>query len=286
VPLDFRVYIRASKRIKEILREFSPRCESAGLDEAYLDISELAGSSESIAMAIQNRILSETRLTCSIGIAPTKLLAKIASDMKKPAGVTIIQMDDIPSRIWPLEVRKLIGVGPKTQEKLASMGVKTIGELAALPLETLTRHFGESHAEYLKRGAEGLRDSPVVESHEVKSISRETTFQQDTKDRKKLTEVLRRLTEPVIKDLQRHGHQARTVTVKLRYADFQTLTRQTTLDRPLDSLEEIWPAVLTCFGRFGLEKPVRLIGVGVKGFDQPDEPPPGTVQEELGLWQG
>jgi DNA polymerase-4 len=284
VPLDFHIYIRASKRIKEILREFSPRCESAGLDEAYLDISELEGTSESIARTIQEKILAETRLTCSVGIGPTKLLAKIASDMKKPAGVTIIRMEDIPTQIWPLEVRKLIGVGPKTQERLASMGVKTIGDLAALPLETLTRHFGESHAEYLKRGAEGLRDSPVVESHEVKSISRETTFQQDTTDREKLTDVLRRLTEPVVKDLQRHGHQARTITLKLRYADFQTLSRQTTLEQPSDSLEDIWPAVLACFERFGLDKPVRLIGVGVKGFDSPEEPSPGTVQEELGLW--
>jgi DNA polymerase-4 len=124
----------------------------------------------------------------------------------------------------------------------------------------------------------------VVISREVKSISRETTFQQDTTDREKLTGILQRCTESVVKDLQRHEHRARTVAIKLRYADFQTLSRQTTLARPSDSLEEIWPAVLECFERFDLTRPVRLIGVGVKGFDPPEEPPPGTVQEELGLW--
>lgn len=286
LPVDFRLYVRASKRIKAILREFSPTVESAGMDEAYLDLTEVEGASDEIAGAIQKRILAETKLTCSIGIAPNKLLAKIASDMKKPAGVTIIGKEDIPERIWPLAVRKLIGVGPKTQERLEKMGIKTIGDLAAVPLDTLTRHFGESHAEYLHQGAQGTRDSPVVVSREVKSISRETTFQNDISDPEELTEILRRLTEPVVRDLQRHEHQARTVTLKLRFADFQTLSRQTTLERPSDLLEEIWPAVVRTFERIELTKPVRLIGVGVKGFDPPAEKPEATVQEELGFWDG
>jgi DNA polymerase-4 len=285
LPVDFGLYIRASKRIKAILREFSPKCESAGLDEAYLDLTEIEGSSERIAKAIQERIQSETRLTCSIGIAPNKLLAKIASDMKKPAGVTIITTEDVAERIWPLAVRKLIGVGPKTQERLAGLGVKTIGELAALPLDMLTEQFGEAHAEYLHQGARGLRDSPVVVSREIKSISRETTFQRDIADPEELTRVLEKLTEEVVADLQRHEHRARTAAVKLRFADFQTLSRQRTMERPADSFEEIWPAVRNCFERLELRMPVRLIGVGVKGFDLPEENPPATVQEELGFWE-
>jgi len=283
LPVDFHLYTRASRRIKEILREFTSRCESAGLDEAYLDITDVEGPSEAIARAIQERIRSETLLTCSIGIAPTKLLAKIASDMQKPAGITILSNDDLRAKVWPLAARKLIGVGPKTEERLLAMGVATIGDLANLPIATLAGRIGESHAAYLHDAAWGRRDSPVLTSRELKSISRETTFQEDLTDRDRLVAVLRELTEPVVRDLERHELRARTVSIKLRTADFRTWNRQATLARPTRSFDDIWAAVERCFERFDLDKPVRLLGVGVKGFEAPVDAPGTTAQEELGL---
>lgn len=270
LPTDFRLYVRVSRRFKDVLRGFSPALESGGLDEAYLDLTDVPGTSEEIAAGIQRRVRAETGLTCSIGIAPTKLLAKIASDLQKPAGCTILAMDDVPDRIWPLAVRKLPGVGPKTQERLAGMGIATIGELAARPVESLARRLGASHARYLHEAANGRRDTPVVTSRDLKSISRETTFQDDVSDRDEMIRVLERITAPVVNDLARHGLRARTVGVKLRYADFETLSRQATLPRPSDDRETIWPAVLSCFERFDLSRPVRLLGVGVKGFAPAD----------------
>jgi len=236
------------------------------------------GASEEIAAEIQRRVLAETGLTCSIGIAPNKVLAKIGSDLQKPAGRTILGHDDVPGRIWPLPVRKLPGVGPKTQERLAGMGIATIGDLAARPVESLARRLGAAHARYLVEAANGRRDTPVVTSRGVKSISRETTFQDDVTDRDELVRVLERITEPVVRDLERHGLRARTVGVKLRYADFETLSRQATLPHPSDDRQAIWPAVLRCFDRFDLSRPVRLVGVGVKGFASSED---ATGQGEL-----
>lgn len=283
LPPDFRLYVRVSRRIKDILRAFSPVLESGGLDEAYLDLSEVEGASARIAAAIQERVRSDTGLTCSIGIAPTKLLAKIASDMKKPAGVMILEPGDVPARVWPLPARRLIGVGPKTQERLERLGIATIGDIAGRPLEFLVRHFGEAHARYLHEAANGRRDTPLVTARELKSISRETTFQEDVGDHDALIEVLERITTPVVDDLRRHGRRARTVSVKLRYADFETRSRQATLPWPTDAHDEIRAAVLRCFERFDLSRPVRLVGVGVKGLDPPARTGEETGQVELDL---
>lgn len=266
VPVNFAAYIEASKKIKGILREISPVYESGGLDEAYLDITDVPGTSEEIADKIKQEIRTATGLTCSIGIAPNKLLAKIGSDLEKPDGLTILTLEDVPKRIWPLGVRKLLWVGPKTEEKLTAMKVKTIADLAALPLEALTARFGDAHGRYLHDASRGKNESPVAASSKTRSISRETTFQIDTRDREKLLEVMEQMTERLVEDLREDGYLAKTAAVKLRFADFETLTRQSSLSRPAESRDELWPLVVQCLDRIQLDRPVRLIGVRLAGL--------------------
>jgi DNA polymerase-4 len=266
LPVDFRTYEKTSKRIKALLREFSTRIENVGIDEAFLDISHLRRSPDELARAIKASVLAETGLTCSIGIAPNKLLAKLASDMDKPDGLTILGEKDVPERVWPLPVRKLWGVGPKTEERLAALRVATIGDLAALPLTTLIARFGRSHGAWLHQAARGIDKSPLVPHREPKSLSREITFQRDTLNPAFLTDVLVRLVREVAARLQKQGFRCRTVTVKLRYADFETHLHAVTLERPTADPETIRQAARRCLARFPLEKKVRLIGVRLSGL--------------------
>ncbi len=226
LPVDYEAYARESKRIKDILRRFSPVMEDVGIDEAFLDISGIDKTSEDIAAEIKRLIRDETGLTCSIGIAPNKLLAKIASDMKKPDGLTIILQNNIERILWPLPVRKLWGIGPKTEKYLKDMGVETIGKLASLPLDTLIDKFGPSYGNYLYYASRGIDDSPLVTHWEPKSISRETTFQKDVANWQFIAKTLAELTREVVTDMKDSGFKARTVTVKVRFSDFETLTVQ------------------------------------------------------------
>ncbi len=180
LPVDYEEYSRVSKKFKAVLEEFTQTIEDVGIDEVFLDISSINRPPEDIAKEIKKRIKEETDLNCSIGIAPNKLLAKIASDLDKPDGLTIITEEDIEKRIWPLPVRKLWGVGPKTQTYLKEkMGIKTIGELATLPLERLLGELGQSYGNYLYEASRGIDESLLVTHWEPKSISKETTFQRD-----------------------------------------------------------------------------------------------------------
>jgi DNA polymerase-4 len=268
LPVDYREYSRVSGIIKDIIREFSPVMEDVGIDEAFLDISSVGKSDEEIASAIKRKIREETGLSCSIGIAPNKLLAKIASDMQKPDGLTIITAKDIESRIWPLPVRKLWGVGPKTEAYLKSIGIETIGRLAATPLETLVEHFGKSYGSYLYEAARGIDESPLVIHWEPKSTSREMTFQRDVDNWQVIARNLAELIREMVTDLKGSGHKGRTVTVKVRFSDFKTVTRARTLPAPSDSLEEIRKAAFDCLGRIDLkQKKVRLIGVRMGRFE-------------------
>src|SRR5208337_3945621 len=174
LPVDMDEYSRVSKVFKAVLHKFSPVMEDVGVDEAFLDLSQIDKASEQIAQEIKERIKEATGLTCSIGIAPNKLLAKIASDLQKPDGLTIIEYGDIENRIWPLQVRKLWGVGPRTEAYLKELSIHTIGELAAVSLEKLLEHFGTSYGHYLYEASRGIDDSPLVTHWEPKSISRET----------------------------------------------------------------------------------------------------------------
>ena len=263
LPVDYREYSRVSEIIKHILREFSPLMEDVGIDEAFLDISGIDRPAREIASLIKKRIGEGTGLTCSIGIGPNKLIAKIASDMQKPDALTIISEADIQSRLWPLSVRKLWGVGPKTETHLKSMGIETIGQLAALPLETLVETFGNSYGNFLYESSRGIDDAPLVTHWEPKSASRETTFQRDTDNWQAIAKNLADLSKEVVDDLKKSGYRGKNVTVKIRFSDFETVTRAKTLPAPTDSLESIRRTAFECLGRVELKKRVRLVGVRV-----------------------
>ena len=268
LPVDYEAYSTASEKFKSVLLACTPLMENAGIDEAFLDISELSETPESIAAKIKGGIKEKTSLTCSIGIASNKLLAKIASDMQKPDGLTIIDEGDIENKIWPLPIRKLYGIGPKTESYLKSMNIETIGQLAAQPLDTLIEHFGESYGQYLYEASRGIDENEIITYWEPKSISRETTFQQDVNNWQVIARTLAQLTKDVVADLQDEGYAARTVTIKIRFSDFQTLTRAKTLTRHTDSEEEIRKAAFACLKRVELKKRVRLIGVRATNLEK------------------
>ena len=271
LPVDYEEYSRVSGEVKAILREFSPNIEDVGIDEAFLDISSVDRPSEEIAKEIKKRIKDETDLTCSIGIAANKLLAKMASDMQKPDGLTIIMEDDIQTRIWPLSVRKLWGVGPKTEAYLMKMGVQTVGELASLSPERLVGEFGQSYGSYLYEASRGIDESPLVTHWEPKSMSRETTFQRDVDNWQVIAKTLVELTKEVVINMEEEGYHGRTVSLKIRFNDFKTYTRAKTLSRHTDSEEEIRKAAFDCLGRIELKKKVRLIGVRVSHLEKVGE---------------
>jgi DNA polymerase-4 len=272
LPVDYEEYSRVSEEVKAILREFSQIVEDVGIDEAFLDISSIDRPAEEIAKEIKKRIKDETGLTCSIGIAPNKLLAKIASDMEKPDGLTMIMEDDIQSRIWPLSVRKLWGVGPKTEAYLKEMGIRTIGELASLSLDRLNEEFGQSYGNYLYEASRGIDESSLVTHWEPRSISRETTFQRDVDNWQVIAKTLAELTKEVVNSMKEEGYQGRTVTVKIRFNDFKTYTRAKTLSEPTVSEEEIRRGAFDCLRRFQLKKKVRLIGVRISHLKKSSPP--------------
>jgi DNA polymerase-4 len=261
LPVDMAAYAGMSNQIKGILSSLTPLIEDVGIDEAFLDISALDGEPGNIAAQIKARIANETGLTCSIGIAPNKLLAKIASDMIKPDGLTVIAPEDIGRRIWPLPVRKLWGIGPKTEAALKALGVESIGDLATLSLEVLTERFGRSYGTYLYQASRGIDDSPLITSWEPKSMSREVTFQKDLRDWQSVARNLADLARAVAADLRDGGCAARTFTLKIRFSDFETLTRAKTLAGATDNPEEIRRAAFACLKRIELRKMVRLIGL-------------------------
>lgn len=266
LPVDYETYSAVSGKIKRTLQTFSPIMEDAGIDEAFLDITDVAGESKSIALTIKQRIADETGLTCSIGVAPNKLLAKLASEINKPDGLTVITEQDVEKRIFPLPVGKLWGVGPKSEKKLAGLRVKTIGDLARTPKEVLLEHFGEAHGAYLARAARGIDETPLITHWEPASASHQTTFQHDTSDWLLIRHSLIKLTRELVADLSLEGRVGRTVTVTLRYADFDKHSHSVTLPVPTRDGEMIEVAALECLSRFTLVKKVRLVGVRVGGL--------------------
>jgi DNA polymerase-4 len=261
LPVDYEAYSRESQKVKNILRSLTPAIEDVGIDEAFLDISAIDKPSEDISQRIKKEIKDETGLTCSIGIAPNKLLAKIASDMDKPDGLTVIMPEDVERILKPLPVRKLWGIGPKTEKYLKDMGIETVGELASLRLETLVDRFGSSYGNYLYHASRGIDDSPLITDWEPKSISRETTFQKDIANWQFIAKTLADLTREVVTDMKDSSFKARTVTVKVRFSDFETVTRATTIPQSTDREEEIRKAAFASLKRVELKKRVRLIGM-------------------------
>jgi len=266
LPVDYDAYSAASHEFKKVLTDICPHMESGSIDEAYLDITDIDDTSENIACRIEIGIRDRTGLTCSIGIAPNKLLAKIASDMKKPDGLTILTEEDIKDTLWPLPVRKLYGVGPKTEARLNELTIATIGHIAGMSQERLITEFGDSYGRYLYDAARGIDESPLITHWEPKSISREITFQTDVKDWQVIAKTLAALTKDVIADMVSSGYKARTFTVKVRFSDFRTLTRATTLHDFIDSEEEARKAVFSCLKKIQLDKRVSLLGVRASNF--------------------
>jgi DNA polymerase-4 len=288
LPVDFDSYRHYSRLFKSAVATIAPKIEDRGIDEIYIDLTDVPGSALDLARRIKQAVREATGLTCSIGITPNKLLSKICSDLEKPDGITLLGIEDIQARIWPLPVRKINGIGPKASEKLAGLGIATIAELAAADPDFLQRNFGRSYGAWLHDAAHGIDDRPVVTSSEPKSISRETTFERDLHprlDREALSEIFTGLCARVAQDLKRKGYVGRTVGIKLRYDDFQTVTRDFTLPDPVADVAEIRRAAGECLRRVPLDKKLRLLGVRVSALQSADraEVAQASSQQELPL---
>ncbi len=258
-------YAEVSRQIMQIMSRYTPLVEPLSIDEAFLDVSGcqgLFGPPVAIAASIQENILRELGLSCSVGIAPNKFLAKLASDLHKPGGFTVIEPGEVEAVLHPLPVEKLWGVGEKTAVKLRKMGIDTVGQLARLPQHLLTTAFGKLGVSlwHLARG-EDVRT--VETSREAKSISRETTFPRDLTDMDTVRAVLLELADDVALSLRRHKYLAGTVTLKLRYGNFETITRQGTLPAPACLTMPIYTKALELLNRIDLGgRGIRLLGVG------------------------
>ncbi|OOC48761.1 DNA polymerase IV [Thioalkalivibrio versutus] len=282
LPADFTAYRHYSGRFKMAVASLAPQIEDCGIDEIYIDLTSYRSGPARIARRIKEAVRAATGLSCSIGIAPNKLLAKMASEFDKPDGLTLVGPADLAGRIWPLKASKINGVGPKSSERLARLGIHTIGDLARAELGSLQEHFGSNYATLLHAAARGRDDRPVVTEAGRKSVSRETTFERDLHprhDRAQLTETLVALCERVAVDLQALGVRGRTVGIKLRYEDFRTLTRDHTLREPIDEPEGLLAASRECLRRAPLERPLRLLGVHVSALV-----PVGKGGEDPGPW--
>ena len=270
LPVDFDEVRRFSRLFKSTITEIAPVMQDRGVDEVYIDFTDVPGGQREggrvLARLIQKSIFDRTGLTCSIGVAPNRLLAKMASEFNKPNGISIVYESDLQATIWPLNVRKINGIGPKAGEKLAALGVHTIGELAAQDPQWLMGHFGKSTGAWMHRVAWGRDDSPVVTESEPVSMSRETTFERDlhaVRDKAELGRIFTDLCQRVAKDLQRKGYVGKTIGIKLRYDDFKTATRDHTLPAPTDDAATIRHTAGLCLKRVPLDRRLRLLGVRV-----------------------
>lgn len=266
LPADFDEYRRVSRLFKAAAARVAPQIEDRGIDEIFVDLSASGGDTREAARALKAAVREATGLSCSIGVAPNKLLAKIASELDKPDGLTVIEAGDLAARIWPLPATRVNGIGPKAGEKLAALGIRTIGELAAADPALLIRRFGPGFGAWLHEVAHGRDERPLVTEREPKSISRETTFERDlhaVRDREALSAIFTRLCEKLAEDLRRKGYRGRCVGIKLRYDNFHTLTRDRTLESHTDEARAIRRAAGECLKRAPLERRLRLLGVRV-----------------------
>jgi DNA polymerase-4 len=266
---SFPLYRDASEKFMNILADFSPAIEPGGLDEAYLDITgcDLFGSPHEIALKVKSRIKKELNLIASVGIAGCKVVAKIASDLGKPDGLVEVQTGEEKQFIAPLPIASLQGVGKKTEQSLRAMGINTIGQLAELPVTTIKNRFG-SFGLMLHHYANGIDNREIEPPGQAKSISRETTFAADTCDKTFLQAMMHYLCERVGAELRQENKRARTVTIKIRYSDFETITRRFSGKVSVDTDDEIFSYAVKLLDRTlaGKTEQVRLIGVGVSNF--------------------
>ena len=290
LPTDFDAYKKYSRLFKAAVRTLAPHIEDRGIDEIYIDLTDVESPHQGlaarepspdpwlrargIAQSIKNAVRAATGLSCSISVAPNKLLAKIASELDKPDGLTLLRSSDIAARIWPLPARKVNGIGPKLSARLETLGIRTIGELAQADPAWLVEHFGANTGAWLHAVAHGRDERPVVTFSEQKSISRETTFEHDlsaTRDREELSRVFTELCAGVARDLQRKGYVGKTIGLKLRFDNFKTVTRDQTLDRATQDARAIRRAAGECLKRVPLDRRIRLLGVRASALTSEDE---------------
>jgi DNA polymerase IV len=297
LPVDFDAYRRHSRAFKSAVRAICPLVEDRGIDEIYVDLTALVQArlasarvtaasaapsadeawrhARCVAASMKQAVREATGLGCSVAVAPNKLLAKIGSELDKPDGLTLVTEADVPTRIWPLAVRRINGIGPKSNAKLEALGIRTIAELANADPALLVANFGRSHGTWMHEAAHGRDDRPVVTWSEPKSISRETTFERDLharRDRDELSEIFTRLCVGVSEDLQRKGYSGRTIGLKLRYEDFRTVTRDHTLADPIHDAPSIRRAAGECLKRVALQQRIRLLGVRVGSLHPSNAP--------------
>ncbi len=302
LPIDMEEYRRYSRQFKAAVRAITPLVEDRGVDEIYIDLTEAVGAkadpwprASEVACQLKEAVHAATGLSCSIGVTPNKLLSKIASDLDKPNGVTVLRHDDVPLRIWPLPASRINGIGPKAFEKLQALGITTIGELAAAAPQWLLEHFGRSYGAWLHAAAHGRDERPVVTFSEPKSISRETTFERDldaVRDRATLSAIFTDLCVRLAGDLQRKGYVARSIGLKLRFDDFKTVTRDSTLTQPTSDAAQIRRQAGECLKRVPLDRRLRLLGVRAGTLEPIDavgrltarEPEPGAAADTLPLF--
>ena len=270
LPVDFDEVRRLSRLFKDTIREIAPLVEDRGVDEVYVDFTDVPGGQREggrvLARLLQKTIFQATGLTCSIGVAPNKLIAKMASEFDKPNGISIVYEEDVQTRIWPLAARKVNGIGPKADAKLESLGIRTVGEIAAKDRDWLIANFGKASGAWMHEVSWGRDDRPVVTESEPVSMSRETTFERDlhaVRDRAQLGVIFTQLCEKLADDLQRKGYVGKTIGIKLRYDDFKIATRDQTMVAFTADGKTIRQIAGQCLKRVSLERPLRLLGVRV-----------------------
>jgi nucleotidyltransferase/DNA polymerase involved in DNA repair len=272
LPGRMHLYAAVSRRIRELFDAFTPAVEPLSIDEAFLDLTGVVPDLEAGRLAarqIKDRIRAEERLTASVGVAPNKFLAKIASDLEKPDGLVVIGTADVPERLWPLPVERLWGVGPKTAARLRDRGMHSVGDVARLPESALRLAVGAGMAAHLRALAHGLDDRPVEPARDAKSLSEERTYDTDLQRPDDIDRALLQRAEGLGRELRRQGLAARTVHLKVRTGSFTTWTRAMTLPVPTDLTEDIVQAARRLFAeRIDLAgEGVRLLGIGASGLE-------------------
>lgn len=270
LPVDFDEYRRYSRAFKDEILKLAPVMENRGVDEVYIDFTDVPGGQDDggrvLAEQLQQAIFAATGLTCSIGVAPNKLLAKMASEFNKPNGISILDETDLAAKIWPLPCRKINGIGPRAEQKLRALGIESIGDIAGHEREELIGRFGKSYGAWLHAAAHGRDDSPLHTHSEPVSMSRETTFGRDlhaVRDKAELGAIFTQLCVQVAADLARKGYVGKTIGIKVKYEDFTGVTRDHTAGHYTADAAEIRRLAGLCLKRVPLEKRIRLLGVRV-----------------------